>query len=392
MALMVRIAVLSESSLQFDARVLRHAEAMRRAGHDVLLIGAGPAPAGPIAVRLHLVARARSPWRTRLGLLLRQSPATLVSGMAHPLYWLSWRRLRMLWILRAYRPEIVLANDWPTLPLAVAAKRRLGSAVIYDSHEFATEEFAGKARWRLVSQAHVSAIERQGIAAADAVMTVSRTLAERLAARYSLPTLPLVVHNRPALGVAEPKATGQTVTVLYLGLISPDRCLDILIDSVALWHPSMRLVIQGPDANGYRSKLAAMVRAADAHRIVFADPVSPQTVVEVASRCDIGVFLVPREGQASMMLPNKIFEYIAAGLAIVAVDLPEIRSVLETSGGGVLVGAVTPEVIAAVLNGLSIENIDTMKRANLRAWHGQDGADLVQLLSLVDDLARKCGA
>ncbi len=386
---MARIAVLSESPLEFDARVVRHSEALRRDGHEVLLIAPGPGPTELPAVPVRLVGERRGVWRIRLGLVMRQAPATLAPATAHPLYWMSARRWRMRRALAAFAPDIVLANDWQTLPLALAERRRCGARVIYDTHEFATAEFADRAGWRLAARAHVAAIERRGIRQVDAVMTVSQALADRLAELYPLAAPPLVVRNRPSGMVTAPRPTDEAVTVLYLGLVAPGRCLEELIASAALWPESMRLVIQGPDAAAHRGKLAAMAAAIAPGRVDFADPVSPQRTVEAASRADVGVFFVPPAGQSAVMLPNKIFEYMAAGLAIVSVDLPEIRAVIAGAGNGLLVRSTAPAAIAEALASLTRESIDRMKAASLAAWRADEGGDLARFLGRVRSLDRR---
>jgi glycogen synthase len=388
---MARIAVLSESPLAFDARIVRHAEALQADGHDVLLIVSGPPPSEPPAVPVRLIGGPRGPWRIRFGLVLRQGPATLVAGSAHPLYWVSLRRRRMRKALRAFAPDIILANDWQTLPPAIG-ERLHGAKVIYDSHELATSEFAGRIGWRLFAKAHVVAIEGRHIVQSDAVMTVSQTLADRLAALYRLPAPPLVVRNRPAGAMIAPRPTGKTVTALYLGLIGPGRCLEELIASVALWPVPMRLVIQGPDVAGYRAHLERLAAADAPGRVSFAEPVSPQHTVAAAAKADVGVFFVPLEGQSAVMLPNKIFEYMAAGLAIVSVDLPEIRFALDTAGNGLLVAHATRSTIAAAMASLTPERIDRMKAASLHAWTTGQTSDLPRLLALVRSLTASATA
>jgi glycosyltransferase involved in cell wall biosynthesis len=383
---MARVAVLSESPLAFDARVVRHAEALQGDGHEVLLIAPGPLPSQPPSVPLHRVGDRRGRWRIRAGLVLRQAPATLLPASAGLLYWLSARRWRMHRALSAFAPEIVLANDWQTLPVALVQKRR-NATVIYDSHELATAEFAGRAGWRLAARAHVAAVESRCIVEADAVMTVSQTLADRLAALYKLSAPPLVVRNRPPAAAERPRRTGDSVAVLYLGLIAPGRCLEELIASVAQWPPQMHLVIQGPDAAGFRARLEALAIALAPGRVAFRDPVSPQRTVEAASQADVGVFFVPVEGQSAVMLPNKIFEYMAAGLAIVSIDLPEIRSAVERTGAGLLIADATPTAIATVLGSLSREAIDRMKMGSLEAWRADAGSDITRFLRLVRTLA-----
>lgn len=58
------------------------------------------------------------------------------------------------------QPEVVHANDWATLPAAIAAKKQFKAKIVYDTHEFATQEHAERALWRLLYQPAIKSIER----------------------------------------------------------------------------------------------------------------------------------------------------------------------------------------------------------------------------------------
>src|SRR4051794_17962433 len=117
----MRIAVVDFHPLANDSRVLRTAATLHRAGHEVLLIGYGPAAGeGPYGVAL--LPDLPSPFAIRAGILLRQAPANLLPASSHVLYWLHEGRRSARRILRAFRPHAIHANDWSTLPLAVHAK------------------------------------------------------------------------------------------------------------------------------------------------------------------------------------------------------------------------------------------------------------------------------
>ena len=83
-------------------------------------------------------------------------------------------------------------------------------------------------------------------------------------------------------------------------------------------------------------------------------------------------------------MPNKIFEYIQAGLMVISSDLPEIRKAVETAGCGLLLDDDTPQAIAARLAGLDIAQIDASKRAALaRARELNFEAEGAKLLALI---------
>lgn len=113
-------------------------------------------------------------------------------------------------------------------------------------------------------------------------------------------------------------------------------------------------------------------------------------MVPAAAQADIGIFVLSNSTtHARFAMPNKIFEYIQAGLMVISSDLPEIRRVVETAGCGLLLNEDTPRTIAARLAGLDRARIDACKRAALlRARDLNFEAEGGKLLTLVAKLAR----
>jgi glycosyltransferase involved in cell wall biosynthesis len=143
--------------------------------------------------------------------------------------------------------DVWLANDWTALPIAARLAREKGGIYGYDTHEFATEEYAESTSWRLLQRPFVLALEGQFIAGAAITSAVSSGIAERLDQLYGLSRPTLTIRNMP---VYEPVAFRPTdpdrITVLYHGLVSPNRGIEAAIDAVALWRPEFTLTIRGP--------------------------------------------------------------------------------------------------------------------------------------------------
>lgn len=361
---MMRIALLCLSPLRHDSRVLRHATLLDAAGYDVRIFAQRPLP-DELPCAVTPLPGPGNDWRVRLGMVFRQAPATIWPPTADLMYWLSYARREALRELKRFAPDLIIANDWRSLPIAFAAKRTGTARILYDSHEFATEEFADSWRWNLLARQHVIRIEERYIREADAVVTVSEGIADALARRYTLPR-PTVVANTPVWHATPYRPTGTPINVLYHGAIVPRRGLESLIESVRHWPADFRLMIRGPAQGGFDRHLRGLAEGLD-ERIVFAPAVPPDQVVSAAARADIGIFLLSNSTtHARFAMPNKIFEYMQAGLMVISSDLPEIRQVLETAGCGILLDRDTPHSIAACLAGLDPARIDACKKAALK--------------------------
>jgi len=107
-----------------------------------------------------------------------------------------------------------------------------------------------------------------------------------------------------------------------------------------------------------------------ADRVQFVEPVSVDELIPLASECDIGLnpfISVCRNTEYA--LPNKFFEYAAAGLALVSADLPEMRRLTQAHDMGMLFDSSDPEALAQVLNDLlaAPARLDEFRANALRA-------------------------
>lgn len=383
---MTRIALLCISPLQHNSRVLRHAALLAQAGYEVRIFAQAPLPVTP-PTPVTVLPGPGSDTRVRLGMVLRQAPASLLPISADALYWGSATKLAARRDLLRFKPDLVIANDWRALPIAHTAKRACNARIIYDSHEFASEEFADSWRWRLLARRHVVRIEERYIHEADAVVTVSDGIADALAARYGL-ARPTVISNTPAWQETPFRPTGDRVTVLYHGAIVPRRGLETLIESLPLWPTSFRLVIRGPAQGGFDQHLRTLGNGLG-ERLSFEPAVPPEQVVSAAAQADIGIFLLSDSTtHARFAMPNKIFEYIQAGLMVISSDLPDIRKVVEAAGCGLLLRNATARMIAESITGLDARHIDTCKRASLASAHDFNfQVEGVKLVAMVANIA-----
>ncbi len=365
---MSRVAVLAFSQIARDARVMRSIRALAAWGHEVIAIGFGAAPDLPPGARF-VELRGPSPsFRNRVAMVASAAPALLLprlAGLGHAVR--SHHRALRRAVLAA-RPEIVHANDWPTLPAALAAKARLGARIVYDSHEFAVEEHAHNPLWRLLLRAHVAAIEAQGIAAADRVLTVSEGIAQALATRHGLRAPPAVLRNVPEYREEPFRPPADPPRLLFHGLLLPARRLETTIAAMAHLPDAYRLTIRGDGPAAY----VAALRQAGAPfgaRVAFEAAVPQDQVIPRANQdADIGLFLLPDDTlQARFALPNKLFEYAMAGLAVLVSDGADRSALVRAHGFGCVVPGEDPAALAAAIRALAPEEVAAMKRAALTA-------------------------
>jgi glycosyltransferase involved in cell wall biosynthesis len=293
--------------------------------------------------------------------------------IAQEIYWKELAISRDLQAMyeaaRDIEADIWLANDWTALPLAARLEREKGGIYVYDTHELATDEYAERAEWRRWTRPVVQALEGKYICEARTVSAVSAGIARRLNRLYALPSPALVVRNTPGYERRVFRPTGHRIRVLYHGIIVPGRGLEIAIDSVAQWRSEFDFTIRGSENPEFTPALRERIAALGLNdRVILAAPVPMTALVHEAAAFDIGFFALPGHSRHNeFALPNKIFEYIMAGLCLCTTDLPEIAALIREFELGVTIPTLSAAAIATAINGLDRQRIDYYKRNALIA-------------------------
>lgn len=364
----LKVAVLSFTSIGGDSRVRRTIEALAARGHEVTAIGYGGqfSPAIPL-IRL---PQERGLMARRLEMLATQLPSNVLPAASPTLHFMRLRNRAARRALIQLRPDVVHANDWTALPSAAAAKAATGARIVYDSHEFASEEHADNTLWRIVAQRHTSFIEARFIVNADAVVTVSEGIARALRKLYNLPSPPTVILNTPVYQEVRPALLDRPRRMLIHGVMKAGRGIEATIGALS-FLPEYTLTLRGNGAADYLASLDALARSLGVvDRITFEQAVPLEKVVEAASTAHFGIFCAPgntRQNRFSM--PNKIFEYLMAGLALVVNGDGEAAQFVEGLGCGTTTSDSTPQAIAEAVRGLGADQIESMRSRGLMAAH-----------------------
>jgi hypothetical protein len=286
--------------------------------------------------------------------------------------------------------DVWLANDWTALPIAARLTKENGGIYIYDTHEFALEEYQERWEWRISQKPIVAALEKSFIYGAGLVTAVSSGISGRLTNIYKLPKPVLTIRNTPRYLAMPFRPTPSLVRVLYHGIVAPGRGLEAAIDSVVAWARDRELYIRGPGTPAYIEALKQRIVAAGLEtRVFILPPVSMTELVSAAAEFDIGFFALPGHSLHNQFaLPNKFFEYAMAGLALSVSRLPEMEILMREFELGTTFAEVEPGCIAVAINAMSRDKIDHFKQNALKAaktlcWEKESE----KLLSAIGELA-----
>jgi glycosyltransferase involved in cell wall biosynthesis len=369
-----------------EPRVRRQADALQRAGWNVVAIGyKGVAPKPDFWTLVEIPSVPRVPRPTgRLARFLDPrrfaqraalAVAPLSARRAERYYWMEQlHRQNLEDILRAAGEhglgcELVANHDFYTLPLAARLAERYGVPFTTDIHEYARGQYMHRLRFRLLYRHYVHALQNEFLPRAALLTVVCKGIGELLEIEYPLPRPCLVVRNVSPYEAMPFRGSGERIKVLYHGLICEARGLEEAIASLPLWRDEFELVLRGPGEADY---LAWLGRCARKHgvegRLSFEPSVPLTQLVATANRADIGFFAsASYSPQKRFTLPNKLFEYVMAGLAICVSDLPEMRRVVTQHDLGIMFDSLQPHAIARAINAFSRESINRYKQRALEA-------------------------
>lgn len=354
--------LVSASRIASDPRVTRQGEALAADGWSVTSIGytAPPLPEPAWQARHVPEPGYETDLARRLVRIASLMGCRILPSLAEGIWASQARHAALVSASEGLSADLVVANDYTSLPVAANIAGRSGAGLMYDSHEDAAGERPTDRNWRLLYPPYIRAIERRFAPMADVVTTVSEGIAASLQSTYTLPKRPAVIRNLPRWRPVPDIPRTGTILVHHHGILVPGRGLEIMIDSLPSWRPEFSLRLRGPITPSYKAELEARARTLGAFgRLAFADPVPFDDLVVAAADADVGLHILP-----VFAMPNKVFEYVMAGLSLITCDLPELTGIVREHDLGQVLPEVTPQALATAVNRL---NRSTLPRQRERA-------------------------
>jgi len=325
------VVVIRLNDMTRDIRTQREATALAEAGMEVtvLALRSDGLPdvddSGPFKLR-RVANETTASWR---------SPATKLKQLRS-------RSRALADAACALRPSIVHGVDTDTLAVAIRVGKRTGARVIYDAGELYPDMLlANRAHVPAPVLAYWRAVERRFVPQADVVVTVGEAVGGEIRRRFGVE--PVVIRSVPVLEAPAGRAllrdelglAEHQVVLLYQGLINYGRALTDVIDAVAQ-VPDIVFAIQG-----YGPLLDSVV--AHARDVGVSDRVrymgvAPMDMLHAyASGADIGDVVLENVSLNNFFAaPNKLYQYLMAGIPVLGSDFPEIRRIVSEGDCGEL--------------------------------------------------------
>lgn len=344
-----RVIVSVINDLATDRRVDRTSGVLCNAGFDVLLVGRRKTDSIRLPERSYSTHRMRLLWEKSF------------------IFYAEYN-IRLFFFLLANKADLLFSNDLDTaLPnLLVAKLKRI--PVIFDSHEYFTE--TPEVAYRPFVKKIWNFIEKIIIREADECITVNNSIANLFLEKHKRKFH--VIRNisgelaqvQPA--DFKPDLPQNTDFIILQGAgINVQRGAEEAVLSMKFVDKVKLLIIGGGDVLNDLKQL--VIKNNLEEKVFFIPRQTPPMLRAYTSICKIGLSLDKDTNlNYHYSLPNKIFDYMHAGIPVLASPLPEIKYIVETFNIGSFISNHEPEHIAECINAMLDEKKQSEWRENCK--------------------------
>jgi glycosyltransferase involved in cell wall biosynthesis len=371
----LRVVYLWDADYPWDVRTEKICATLTSAGHDVHIVARNRARRALIERRPEGTVHRMRPWPL--------AGRRLDVALGFPAFFNPRWTATLARALRSVRPDVLIARDLPLAPTAITIARRYGIPVVLDMAEnypammrMIFDEHVQKPVDYLVrNPAAVAAVERYAIRRVDRVMVVIEEMEERLRALGVAADRIHLVSNTPpasraaASSVRRTRRANAELSLVYLGLLEMSRGIMEMVDAAAILRDRGRpvrvtIVGSGRDRERFVERASALGLASD---LVSFPGFVPRhaDALEIVASADVGVLPHRTNELWNTTIPNKLFDYMAAGLPVLTSDaLPFARIVREADAG---------VVFESGSAGALADAVEQFADADVRARYGTNG-------------------
>lgn len=348
----IRILSVVLNNFKNDTRVIKEGISLKKAGYNVKIIALHengfPEKSNEHTLDVHRVKLATRSWA-------KIKPVQLIKYFEF-----------ILRVLFSYTKcaDVIHCHDLNALPIGILSKLlTLGRVkVVYDAHEFETEVH-GLSR---SSKFFMRILEKICIKFTDENIIPSRLAAEAYAEMYSIEP-PEQVLNCPYYSKVEATSVLRdefNIKVdqkifLYQGILAEGRGIEILLDVFSNLESNDAIMIFmgfGP--------FEAMIKSYSKkyESIIFREAVSPDILHSYTASCDVGIsFIEDTCLSYKYCMPNKLFEYLMAGLPVLVSARPLMQEIVEKESVGIVALSDDSEGFKNAIESIIDSDFDTMR-------------------------------
>lgn len=288
--------------------------------------------------------------------------------------------------LKNEKYDLIIANDIKTLPLAVELAKK-GAKLLLDAHEYAPRQFEDSLVWRVIFQKYVDWMCREYLPQATRMITVCKGIADEYKNNYRVESS--VITNATNYYELQPSPISEgSIRIVHHGDANPSRKLELMIDAVSKLDGKYSLDFYLVGNKKYISFLKQ--KAQQYKNIKFQAPVPMSDIPNVTNKYDIGLYLLaPTNFNNAMALPNKLFEYIQARLALVIGPTPEMARLVNKYDCGVVASDFTSQSLAEAVESITSDKLKYFKsQSNIAAKELNLEANKEKIITMLQEMLK----
>ena len=328
-----RVIVSVINDLVTDQRVNKSCLTLQKAGYEVLLVGRKQRKSPPMDER---------PYAShRMKLLFEKGPCFYAEY-----------NIRLFLFLLFHRANLLISNDLDTILPNFFVSRLKGIKMIYDSHEYFTEtpELIHRPKVQRVWKR----IEEFAVPKLGEMITVCDSIADLFREKYGVKVH--VIRNIPPQKALPPKGDkaelglplDKHLLVLQGSGINIQRGAEELVQAMQYLDDCHLMIIGGGDVLPILKQMVIDLNITD--RVCFLPRMSYANMMAYTQNAELG-FCLDKDTNLNyrFSLPNKLFDFIQAGVPIVASHLTEIEKIIRRYDIGAFIENHDSKTIAATI-------------------------------------------
>ena len=361
-----RVVISVTNDLRSDQRVARVCQTLYEEGYEVLLIGRFLKDRESVG----------KPYKTkRFSMIFKRG-----------FVFYAEYNIRLFFYLLTQKMDLLYSNDLDTLLPNYLVARLWSVPLVYDSHEYFTE--VPELIHRPGVRSFWLKLEALIFPRLKNVITVNKELGRVYSEKYGVPVS--VIRNvplarKPGISLEQRGDASKEDILIYQGALNVGRGIELMIDSMRyLDHCKLLIVGQG-DISEELKKRVSKEQLGD--RVHFMGRIDPENLHGLTPQASLGLSLEEDLGlNYRLALPNKIFDYIQAGIPAVVSDLPVMRDFVTENQVGAVLTEREPEALAQLIK--KVLSVRKSYEAQLRVAAGRYNWDKEKekLIKLIENL------
>jgi len=347
------------NDLVTDQRVDKTAGVLVELGFNVLLVGRRKIDSPSMSNRDYDTFRMRLLWEKG------------------PLFYVEYN-IRLFFLLLSRPANLLVSNDLDTLLPNFLVHKMKRIPIVFDSHEYFTETP------ELINRPNVQRvwkwIEKTCVPRIKDLLTVNDSIARLFKEKYKV-TFKVVrniprkrevneIPSRAEMGLPP----GKKIILLQGSGINIQRGAEEAVEAMQFIENAVLLIVGGGDVLPVLKRMVQERSLQD--KVIFVPRQTPDKLIGYTANADIGL-TIDKDTNINyrFSLPNKLFDYIHAGIPVLASPLTELKNIITQYEIGEFIDSHKPTHIASVVNGmlknekqLNIYKSNTRKAAAELNW------------------------